>query len=139
MCLVKSEIHKKDFSKPFIAEKDIIVYKTLDHRNSFTGEKRLCTPYRYHPISFTDGKCVMAGNLECENEIGVNIGFHSYVNEGKAKISCKAFTETKMTKHWSIIPKGSKYFLGKHEDIVSNNLIIFKTRGDFRKYRRNQK
>lgn len=134
MCLTKSAIYKKNYSKPSVAEKDIIVYKALDHRDAITGKKILCTPYRFHPISFTNGKCVMAGVLECENEICVNIGFHSYVNEGEVKRVCKTFPETKMTKHWGVIPKGSKYFLGIKGDIVSNNLIIFKTREDFRKY-----
>ena len=139
MCLTKSTIHRKNYSKPFVAEKDIIVYKALDHRDSLTRKKTLCTPFRYHPISFTDGKCVMAGNLECENKICVNIGFHSYVNEKEVKRVCEGFPETKMTKHWAIIPKDSKYFLGEDGYIVSNKLIIFKTREDFREYRRNQK
>ena len=139
MCLIKSTIHIKDYSKPFVAEKDIIVYKALDHRDSSTGKKTLRTPYQYCPISFTDGKCVMDGDLECTYDKNVSIGFHTFTSEGLISLVCEMFTATKMTKHWAIIPKGSKYFIGIEDEIVSNKLIIFKTREDFRKYRRSQK
>ena len=82
----------------------------------------------------------MDGGLECTKDKVVSIGFHAFTNEESIKLTCKVFPETKMTKHWAIIPKGSKYFLAEDKDeIVSNKLIIFKTREDFREYRRNQK
>ena len=82
----------------------------------------------------------MDGGLECTKDKVVSIGFHAFTNEESIKLTCKVFPETKMTKHWAIIPKGSKYFLGKDgNEIVSNKLIIFRTREDFREYRRNQK
>ena len=41
-----------------------------------------------------------------------------------------------MTKHWAIIPKSSKYYIGVDYDVVSDNLIVFRTREDFRKYKK---
>ena len=138
MCLRKSKIFEKNYSKPLVADKDIIVYKTLDHRNPFTGEKVLRTPYQFFPINFIDGKCVLDGNLECKPDEWVYVGFHSYVDEKQANMDCIEFPLTKMTKHWGIIPKGSKYFLGNDGDVVSNKLIIFETRKHFREYRRSK-
>ena len=138
MCLIKSIIHKKDYSKPFIAEKDIIVYKALDHCDCF-GNKRICTPYRYYPIVFVNGKCIISSVLPRSGSLYVDFGVHAFVNEEKIKRTCHFFPETKMTKHWAIIPKGSKYYIGQEEDIVTNELIVFKTRKEFRKYRKEHK
>ena len=135
MCLTKSNIHAKDYSKPFVAEKDIIVYKALDHCDIY-GTKKIRTPYQNCPINFVDGKCVMVSKLEELNKYNVGKGLHSFRNEEEIKITCAFFPETKMTKHWAIIPKGSEYFIGKDEDVVSDNLIIFKSREYFRKYKR---
>lgn len=139
MCLEKSSIFKAHYSKPLVADEDIVVYKTLDYRNVFTGEKVIRTPYQFYPISFKDGKCVMDGYLECNLNKSVSFGFHSYVDEEKADLSCKCFTETEMTKHLAIIPKGGRYFLGNDGDAVSDKLIIFETKEDFMEYSRNQK
>lgn len=136
MCLTISNIHKENNNKPFIAEKDMIVFKALDHYDLFKGKKTICTPYQFYPISFTDGKCVMKSDLNKIDSRFVDIGIHSYRKEEKAEISCLAYTETKMTKHWAIIPKGSKYYIGVDNDVVSNNLIVFRTREDFRKYKK---
>lgn len=139
MCLVKSSIFKRNYSKPLVADEDIVVYKALDHRNIFTGEKVIRTPYQFYPISFKDGKCVMDGYLECNRFKSVSYGFHSYVDEEKADMSCKCFPETEMTKHWAIIPKGGRYFLGNDGDVVSDKLIIFETKENFMEYRKIQK
>ena len=138
MCLIKSIIHKNNYSKPFIAEKDIIVYKALDHCDTF-GNKCICTPYMYYPIVFVNGKCIISSVLLTNSKPYVDFGVHAFVNEEKIKSTCDFFPETKMTKHWAIIPKGSEYYLGQEEDIVTNELIVFKTREEFRKYRREHK
>ena len=134
MCLTKSNIHKSNYFKPFVAEKDIIVYKALDHCDIY-GTKKICTPYQNYSINFVDGKCVMASKMG-KNKYNVDVGIHSYITEERIKKTCDFFPETKMTKHWAVIPKGSEYFIGDREDIVSNNLIIFKSREHFRKYKK---
>ena len=63
MCLRISNIHKENKNKPFIAEKDIIVFKALDHYDILEGKKSICTPYQFYPIDFIDGKCVMKSDL----------------------------------------------------------------------------
>ena len=136
MCLEKSSIFKENYSKPLVADEDIVVYKTLDHRDVFTGKEVIRTPYQFYPISFKDGKCVMDGYLECYPNTSVSFGFHSYVDKESADISCIIFAESGMTKHWAIIPKGGRYFLGNYGDAVSDKLIIFETRKDFKKYRK---
>lgn len=138
MCLVKSIIHKKDYSKRFIAEKDIIVYKALDHCDTF-GNKCICTPYMYYPIVFVNGKCIISSVLTTSDSPYVSVGVHAFRTEERIKRTCDFFPETKMTKHWAIIPKGSKYYIGQEEDIVTNKLIVFKTREEFRKYRKEHK
>lgn len=139
MCLTISKIHKNNNNKPFIAEKDIIVFKALDHYDLNNRKKVFCTPYQYYPIDFIDGKCVMKSDLYMKSESNcyfVSIGIHSFRDEESAKVTCAGFPETKMTKHWAIIPKGSKYYIGDNNDIVSDNLIIFRTREDFREYKK---
>lgn len=139
MCLCKSIIHNKDCSKPFIAEKDIIVYKALEQRDIFEL-KNFYTPFMHYPIVFVNGKCIISSVLETNSSPYVGYGVHACVNENLIKITIEFFSETKkITKHWAIIPKGSKYYIGADEDIVSNELIVFKTREDFRKYRKEHK
>lgn len=136
MCLEKSNIHENDWDNPFIAKNNIVVYKALDTK-TFDGVKNICTPYVYLPIVFFEGKCVM-------NETSMDIygkfidrGIHAYTTEKRCKITCNMFhDETGTRKFWAVIPKDSKFFVGNDDDIVSDNLIIFKTREEFRKYKK---
>ena len=138
MCLFKSIIHNKDYSKPFIAEKDIIVYKALQHVNCFEL-KCFYTPFILYPIVFVDGKCIISSVLKTNSSHYVGEGVHAFVNEKMIKVTSEFLPLIKIVKHWAIIPKGSKYYIGANEDIVSNELIVFKTREDFRKYRKEHK
>ena len=133
MCLRKSNIHKGKLSLPFVAENDIIVYKALDHLDT-DGNKCCCTPYQYFPITFIYGMCILNAVLEKEKNFYVNIGIHSFSKEKRCDNTCSIFIENEMKKHWAVIPKGSEYFVGIDDDIVSDNLIIFNTREDFEKY-----
>ena len=78
----------------------------------------------------------MDSDMATKLEEYVDVGVHAFTSEERINIRCNMFPETKMTKHWAVIPKGSKYFIGDLDDIVSNKLIIFRTREDFRKYKR---
>lgn len=139
MCLVKSDIHKNNWDNPFIAQNNIVVYKALDTK-TYNGVKNICTPYRYLPIVFFDGKCVMnESNMDIYGEF-INKGIHAYTTEERCKITCNMFhDETGTKKFWAVIPKGSRFFVGNGDDIVSDNLIIFKTREEFRKYKKDNK
>ena len=138
MCLEKSNIHW-DRDNAFIAKNNIVVYKALDTKN-LDGVKNICTPYMYFPIVFFEGKCVM--NEPSMDIYGKRIdrGIHAYTTEERCKETCNLFHENNGTKKfWAIIQKGSKYFVGNGDDIVSDNLIIFKTREEFRKYKKENK
>ena len=143
MCLEKSYIHKK-LNKPFIAKNNIIVYKALDAKKydgtKCTCIKCTCTPYMYLSIVFFEGKCILKEpNMEINGEY-IYKGLHSYTTEERCKKTCDEFhDETGTRKFWAVIPKGSKYFIGKDKDIVSDNLIIFKNREEFRKYKKENK
>jgi len=138
MCLEKSYIHK-ELNKPFIAKNNIIVYKALDAKK-YDGTKCTCTPYMYLPIVFFEGKCVMnEPNMEINGEY-IYKGLHSYTTEKRCKITCDEFHhETGTRKFWAVIPKGSRFFVGNEHEIVSDNLIIFKNREEFRKYKKENK
>ena len=139
MCLEKSNIHKDDRDNPFIAKNNIVVYKALDTK-TFDGVKNICTPYMYLPIVFFLFFFVM-------NEPSMDIygkfidkGLHAYTTEERCKKTCDMYHhETGTKKFWAVIPKGSKYFVGNENDIVSDNIIIFKNREEFRKYKKENK
>ena len=140
MCLDKSNIHMNDWAKPFIAKNNIVVYKALDTK-TLDGTKCICTPYMYLPIVFFEGKCVMhEPSMEIVLEKYILKGIHTFTTEERCKKTCDMFhDETGTKKFWAVIPKDSKYFVGEDDDIVSDNLIIFKSREEFRKYKKENK
>ena len=138
MCLITSnDYHKKDNNrnvKCFVAKEDILVYKCLDCTN---GE--YSTPFQYMPIVFTKGKYVynkvkMSQKIGCrirENAL-VSKGIHAYSTRGKAIKTSKSFYGDKGTSmHYAVIPKGSNFYIGNNDDIVSNNLIVYREKRCF--------
>ena len=142
MCLVTSKVyHKKDKSnmiKCLVAKEDILVYKCLD---CTSGE--YCTPFQYMPIMFTKGKYVynkvnMDESVVChENEKFACIysGIHAYSAKVKAIMVAKDFHKTNGTSmHYAVIPKGSNFYVGQSDNIVSNNLIVYREKRCFDKH-----
>ena len=138
MCLIASnDYHKKDNNRNvecFVAKEDILVYKCLDCES---GE--YCTPFQYMPIVFTKGKYVynkvkMSQKIGCgirENAL-VSKGIHAYSTKGKAIMVAKDYHETNGTSmHYAVIPKGSNFYIGNNDDIVSNNLIVYRDKRCF--------
>lgn len=138
MCLITSnDYHKKDNNrnvKCFVAKEDILVYKCLDCTN---GE--YSTPFQYMPIVFTKGKYVynkvkMSQKIGCgirENAL-VSKGIHAYSTRGKAIEISKSFYDVNGTSmHYAVIPKGSNFYIGNNDDIVSNNLIVYRDKRCF--------
>ena len=140
MCLEKSIIHNKNLDKPFIAKNNIVVYKALDTK-IYDLTKSIYTPYMHLHIVFFEGKCVMfEPNMEISSLKFIDKGLHAYTTEERCKKTCRLFHyETGTKKFWAVIPKESKFFVGNEDDIVSDNLIIFKTREEFRKYKKENK
>ena len=141
MCLVTSTFyHKKDSNrnvKCFVAKEDILVYKCLD---CIDGE--YSTPFQYMPIVFTKGKYVynkirMSQKIGCgirENAL-VSKGIHAYSTRDKAIKLIKDFRKTNGTSmHYAVIPKGSNFYIGNDDDVVSNNLIVYREKRCFDRY-----
>ena len=138
MCLVISRFyHKKDNNpnvKCFVAKEDILVYKCLD-----CNDGEYSTPFQYMPIVFTKGKYVynkvkMSKKMYCgirKNAI-VSEGIHAYSTRDKAIKVAKDFRKSNGTyMHYAVIPKGSNFYIGSHDDVVSNNLIVYREKRCF--------
>ena len=136
MCLnVNMKIHHEvenngfNFPKPFIADKNIVVYKELEKNSD-----GYITPYRNFPVEFNimgiaklksdveDDVFPFKGNWYSLIEFSVDNGIHSYRQQ--------LYPSNNF--HYAIIPKGAKYLVGCFGDIVSEKLIIFKTKKSFK-------
>lgn len=141
MCLIVSKFyHKKDKNhsiKCLVAQEDILVYKCLD-----CGDGEYWTPYQYMDITFTKGKYVynevnMDKSVYCGGgeTTSVNFGIHSYGTKNAALATCREFHRSDGTSmHYAVIPKGSNFYIGIDEDVVSNNLIVYREKRTFDKY-----
>ena len=138
MCLVISKFyHKEDNNhnvKCFVAKEDILVYKCLD-----CNDGEYCTPFQYMPIVFTKGKYVY-NKVKMSQKIGCGIrknalvseGIHAYSTRDKAIKVAKDFRKSNGTyMHYAVIPKGSNFYVGQSDDIVSNNLIVYREKRCF--------
>ena len=138
MCLITSKFyHKRDKNhnvKCLVAQEDILVYKCLDCTDGW-----YCTPFQYMPIVFTKGKYVY--NKECMDEyvycgkassVVIRVGIHAYGTKDAAMATSKSFHSSNGTSmHYAIIPKGSNFYIGIDEDVVSNNLIVYREKRCF--------
>ena len=116
-----------------VAKVDIFVYKCLDY---FYGNfcTPYCTPFYFFPIFFENGEYVLkVKNFtynKSSNNKRVEEGIHSYYNKSAAQKLEKDGIE----KHYAIIPKGAKYYIGNNGDVVSTELIVFETEEHYKKY-----
>lgn len=131
MCLVAKD------KKILIAKKDILVYKTVfDKHGEWTGIffDRRC--YEYN-TSVRAERYTVFGDKGIEHlyfsyRNSVDEGFHAYRIK-KKHFYMRHYTEMKK----AIIPKGSEYVIGEEDDIVSSDIIVFRTNKDYVKYRIN--
>lgn len=108
MCL--TPIHKN----ALIATKDIRCYKWLKNRNSI-----LLTPFQEKPVVFKNGIAVQETDNFSYGTFGfIYKGIHSYQIWDYVYNGC----------YYSIIPKGTQYYIGNNNDLVSLKLIIFKNK-----------
>lgn len=135
MCLIVKESCKIE-----IAEKDITTYKCIyGGKDSWCGIFYSYSRFLYNEIQKAkvsleiesllvdniDELYIDLKHLQIEDGNIINEGFHSHVN------SCKS---TDFKTAICIIPKGSEYCFGEYNDIVSNQIIVFKTKEDYDKY-----
>lgn len=135
MCLITEN------NIPLAAEEDIEVYKVMEVMTDVTGSPFGVPPYRpfysYHPGKNRPSEydTAMYGNKPSETSLSykhyvVEAGYlHAYVKPGLAyalqnKLQIEwdndapNFKVVKMT-----VPKGTKYFLGDHNDIAAETLV----------------
>lgn len=114
MCLViDSTKHKKFFGfyLPKIAKEDIPVYKELHHHNGWIE-----TPSQKYPVLFHKKKAVLK-SIFTQDGGDIHKGIHAYIKKIRPLSDCKM--------HKAIISKGSLYYIGVCNEIVSTKLIIF--------------
>ena len=126
MCLtVNKHYHKKGYS--LVAKEDILVYKLLERRLYVYR-----TPFRRFLINFSNngifqykktkmGKVYILGAHL--NSAEIEEGLHAYVFKSDARENKDDYANVLCR---AVIPKGSRFFIGIHRDIVSNQLIVFK-------------
>ena len=130
MCLIVKEDCKIE-----IAEKDITTYKCIDeYENYWTGVLYRSPSFAYNKLQKAKHLCLDAyadiDHLQierCGNEITIDEGFHSLIN--KDDYFFAAFK-----KAICIIPKGSEYCFGEDNEVVSDQIIVFKTKEDYDRY-----
>jgi len=109
MCLTPT--HKN----VLIATRDIRCYKWLKINNSI-----LYTPFQMEPIVFKNGIAIQeVDNFSYDSIGGIRKGIHSYQ---------MGFNHAYRRRYYSIIPKGTQYYIGSDNDLVSLKLIIFKNK-----------
>lgn len=107
MCLFPT--HKN----ALIATQDIHCYKVLTNHNSI-----LLTPFQSEVIVFKNGIAIQeTDNFGYSFSDRIFEGIHSYQ---------KRFDFSYGRFYYSIIPKGTQYYIGDNDDLVSLKLIIFK-------------
>ena len=132
MCLIV-----KSGCKIEIAEKDITTYKyIISYEDYWTGIFFSNFPFAYNKLQKAKCLCLESDELYVTMEhlrvkdsgygSVITEGFHSYIREPNhfpfdKKVIC-------------IIPKGSEYCFGEYDKIVSNQIIVFKTKEDYDRY-----
>lgn len=118
MCLTVKEGCKIE-----IAKKDITTYKKVKIQNdSFWGGVCYGGKFCFNKLEKT------VTNLSINKYKEINEGFHSFKRLRDNYVRCGKLVIC-------IIPKGSEYCLGKNGDIVSNEIIVFRTVFKYTKYK----
>jgi hypothetical protein len=123
-----SSLRKMIKKEQKIAIKDIIVFKVLEKRrwkNQYGEDTKYISPYRsyvyhlgYHYYQTGPNKFSIWWN-SFSGYYDINQGLHAWVSLKKAEEEKYDCTIIKC-----VIPKGSTYFLGANNDVVTDNLIL---------------
>ena len=130
MCLT-IDLSKHPDLKPIRLDEDLIVTKCLCNKHSANWSfiplriRAICnftTPYRYKPIHFLFGKCILRTKLDKPQKskhrsysFEIYKGIHAY------NLHWKNF-------YFAIIPKGTLVYYGYNNEIVAEKLIIYKNK-----------
>lgn len=137
MCLVISKRDHFLSLLPKTAKEDIVVYKLLLYKFS-----RLITPFHCKEINFHNNKCILTANFT-KRFSALHRGY--IVEQGIHAFRCKETAEKELI-HCpypkileAIIPTGTRYYIGKDGDIVSEKLIIFRNETALAEYQKKQR
>lgn len=130
-------------TKKLVAKTDLLVFKCLDYKDG----GNYCTPFQYLPIKFgEDRKCVIKSGdnaLTIEKEWDdnvrgiidvINIGVHAYTKKEEAEYTASQFPLCGTKTFYAVIPKGCPYYIGLNFDVVTTELIVFRSKRIFDKY-----
>lgn len=145
MCLcVDLNYHKVKKEKPIalVAKQTILVHKMIE-----IDGRKLFTPYSCMPINFNDDEYGMffykttrfSFEEYAMKKYYVIKGIHTFAEIEDAEDSLRFLSTncgSNVKLYNAVIPKGSKFFIGKDGDIASSNLVVFKNKT---KYNKNKK
>lgn len=113
-----------------IAKKDIVVYKVLDRATETCGQAPYQSDFYYEKgMHYTESelKIVVQKGLN-DYCLQIHQGLHAFVSKNNHGINEYMAMHKKHCGSKAIemiIPKGSIYYLGTNNDIVTNNLIWY--------------
>lgn len=118
MCLTTNQ------DKPFIASNDIKCYKELI---KYCTKTMYETPFRFSTILFKNGVCIQ----QCD-EFGISYNKYDvnehYIFEGIHSKNHISYCPPTHCFKIAIIPKGTEFYTGNCNDLVSLKLIIFENK-----------
>lgn len=130
MCLyIDESVHGTAYSKqkPFIAQTDIVVWKLLIKDFDFDEDKTVyLAPYRRTLYVLGQLYKSKLGKDWC----AIDEGLHCFSNHRKARMVKELEWDFDTSVFWAIIPKGSKVYVGTDKELVSNQLIVYKSKKD---------
>lgn len=154
MCLTVSNRHPRrlgvEFPKPFVCDKDILVFKSLNVATYTVEYKGACnstlnwssypshhyvTPAFAKVVKFENSRAKLETDKfgeEWSSDTGyakINEGIHTAETYGGAKQYGGSMV------FFSVIPAGEEFYIGTQNDVVSKKIIIFETEDEFMKYR----
>lgn len=148
MCLFVNTKYNHN-GKSLVAKENILVYKALEYN---CGKYK--TFYQEMPINFGDGMYFYKTHRLHKQRVDsgyvykgeptycyrIDKGIHSFIREYNIDAFVECYKDWFTTqKHYAIIPKGSRFYIGEDGDIVSSNLIVFEMQKDYNKFVRNHK
>lgn len=146
MCLYLYEpVHGKSASSVLVADRPLIVQKQLYSTNKtsgrapyrdfkyFFGKKRIAPKLGVHTRCY--GYYAGQGNFGRVREVRVYEGLHSLrLNTVLPHRGGYTKRPTEGGYHWAVIPKGAKFLFGRNNDVVSTELIVFRTKAQMLEY-----
>jgi hypothetical protein len=117
MCLsIKYKPHmNKGKLLPLVAKKEILVYKEI-----YIGNTSFFRGFRYEPNKLYRLRKALSIIRHMKHGDTINQGFHAFTRKAAQAKAAQASYGTKMVKFY--IPKGAKYYMGTHADIVSTSI-----------------